>query len=130
MTHNYEPAPPPRTVPAAATDFLANERTFLAWIRTALTIIGLGFVVAKFGLFLRVIATGSSGGSSPLSEIIGVTLVLAGSLLVGIAWVRFRSVQQELLAGAYVSRGGMELLLAAVMVGVGVVLAMYLLLTG
>jgi uncharacterized membrane protein YidH (DUF202 family) len=34
-------------------EYLANERTFLAWLRTCIAIIGLGFVVARFGLFLR-----------------------------------------------------------------------------
>jgi putative membrane protein len=38
------------------TDHLANERTFLAWVRTALGMIGLGFVLARMGLFLRQIA--------------------------------------------------------------------------
>jgi putative membrane protein len=33
-------------------DYLAEERTFLAWIRTSLALIGFGFVVARFGLFL------------------------------------------------------------------------------
>ncbi len=32
---------------------LAAERTFLAWIRTGLALMGFGFVVARFGLFLR-----------------------------------------------------------------------------
>lgn len=33
--------------------YLAAERTFLAWIRTGLSLMGFGFVVARFGLFLR-----------------------------------------------------------------------------
>ncbi len=37
-------------------DYLAAERTFLAWIRTGLALMGFGFVVARFGLFLREIA--------------------------------------------------------------------------
>src|SRR5260370_28907986 len=37
-------------------DHLANERTFLAWVRTALGLIGLGFVLARMGLFLRQLA--------------------------------------------------------------------------
>lgn len=40
-----------------ATEYLANERTFLAWIRTSIAIISLGFVVAKFSLWLRELAT-------------------------------------------------------------------------
>ncbi|HQT34040.1 MAG: YidH family protein [Thiobacillus sp.] len=39
-----------------ATEYLANERTFLAWIRTSIAIISLGFVVAKFSLWLRELA--------------------------------------------------------------------------
>jgi putative membrane protein len=38
---------------ANARDYLAAERTFLAWVRTALALMGFGFVVARFGLFLR-----------------------------------------------------------------------------
>ena len=42
---------------ASPSDYLAAERTFLAWIRTGLALMGFGFVVAQFGLmFLRVIA--------------------------------------------------------------------------
>jgi putative membrane protein len=43
------------------TDHLANERTFLAWVRTALGLIGLGFVLARMGLFLRQIAITTEG---------------------------------------------------------------------
>lgn len=39
-----------------AGEYLANERTFLAWIRTCIAIISLGFIVAKFGIWLREIA--------------------------------------------------------------------------
>lgn len=34
-------------------DYLAAERTFLAWIRTGLALMGFGFVVARFGIFLQ-----------------------------------------------------------------------------
>jgi hypothetical protein len=40
-----------------ASEYLANERTFLAWIRTSIAIISLGFVIAKFGVWLRELAT-------------------------------------------------------------------------
>ena len=35
-----------------ASEFLANERTFLAWVRTSVTILSFGFVVAKFNVWL------------------------------------------------------------------------------
>src|ERR687885_1337576 len=55
-----------------STQFLANERTFLAWLRTSIAIIGLGFVVARFSLFLRefgfVISQGSGHTNSSASQ--------------------------------------------------------------
>jgi putative membrane protein len=41
---------------ASPSDYLAAERTFLPWIRTGVALMGFGFVVARFGLFLREIA--------------------------------------------------------------------------
>ena len=47
--------PPVGEKPAAdLRDYLAEERTFLAWIRTGLTLMGFGFVVVRFGLFANV----------------------------------------------------------------------------
>ena len=61
--------------------YFAAERTFLAWIRTGLALMGFGFVVARFGLFLR-----ESAAASHASEIksygfsiwVGTAMVLAG----------------------------------------------------
>ena len=46
-------------------DNLAEERTFLAWIRTGLTLMGFGFVVARFGLFLEEIHIAQGGPGAP-----------------------------------------------------------------
>ena len=73
--------------------FFAAERTLLAWVRTAITIMGLGFVVAKFGLFLQYIAPDALHGKSPgVSLAIGLAMVLLGtatSLLAGIQFTLF-----------------------------------------
>ena len=65
--------------------FFAAERTLLAWVRSGLAIIALGFVVARFGLFLTLLAASSSAvpasfHSHGLSNLVGVVLVLLGSL--------------------------------------------------
>ena len=63
-------------------DYLANERTFLAWVRTAVAILALGFVVVKFGLLARELSAGTHVRSSRVSAPIGVALVLLGGTLV------------------------------------------------
>lgn len=78
--------------------FLAAERTFLAWIRTGLALMGFGFVVARFNLFLRMI---QARADTPLpahsgwSMWFGTLLVLLGvvvQVMAGFNYVRFVSV--------------------------------------
>ena len=72
--------------------FFAAERTLLAWIRTGLTVMGFGFVVARFGLFLKLLAAQHVAGespfhTSPFSSLVGISLVVVGSLtLISTAW--------------------------------------------
>ena len=64
--------------------FFAAERTLLAWVRTGLTIMAFGFVVARFGLFLRLLAAQQGQGvpeaelHNRLSNAVGIALVLIG----------------------------------------------------
>jgi putative membrane protein len=76
--------------------FFAAERTLLAWVRTGLTIMGFGFVVARFGLFLRVIAAQTAAGSSHapppsnFSNEVGIALVLVGVVCMTVSAVQHR----------------------------------------
>lgn len=75
--------------------FYAAERTLLAWVRTGLTVMGLGFVVARFGLFLRVLRHLPDDPPRLGSTLIGVGLVLLGSSAVGVAaWQHARFCQR------------------------------------
>ena len=65
---------------AGLSDYLAAERTFLAWLRTGLALMGFGFVVARFGLFLRALSINAQevAQTPHFSVWIGTALVLLG----------------------------------------------------
>ena len=80
----------------AYSDHAANERTFLAWVRTGLAVIAFGFVIEKFNLFIRAIAGGHGfdpgsrvRGLSSFSGYDGFVLILAGIGVVIFAATRF-----------------------------------------
>ena len=70
------------TTPDPATDlrvYFAAERTLLAWVRTAVTLMAFGFVIARFGLFLRLMHLEAAEGSSiGVSPVVGAALVWVG----------------------------------------------------
>lgn len=72
--------------------FFAAERTLLAWLRTGLTIIAIGFVVARFGLFIRLLSLQVEpphlGVSSLLSAGLGIAFVIVGSLAIFVAAIQ------------------------------------------
>jgi putative membrane protein len=74
--------------------FFAAERTLLAWLRTGLTLMALGFVIARFGLFLQLLSLQAPGGRPPghawISAALGVAFVLAGALASLFATIQHR----------------------------------------
>jgi uncharacterized protein (DUF302 family)/uncharacterized membrane protein YidH (DUF202 family) len=69
---------------AGAADYLAAERTFLAWIRTGLALMGFGFVVARFGLFLQALQIGQANlqlRPYSLSPWFGTALIVLGVIV-------------------------------------------------
>lgn len=110
--------------------YMAAERTFLAWIRTGLALMGFGFVVARFGLFLRELAL--AGAPSPqhpgLSVPIGVALILAGIVVVTAAGFRHRRYVRAIDEGRFRTAFGSRLGfgLAAFLALVGLAMAAYL----
>ncbi len=75
----------------------ANERTFLAWLRTAVSLIGFGLAIARFGLFLNQLQVTVAPGALLQrqffnSQNIGVSLVIAGILIILLAVWRYNRV--------------------------------------
>jgi putative membrane protein len=117
-------------------DHAANERTFLAWVRTAVAIMGFGFLVEKFDLFVK--AAGGSLGLRPLgahSQIIGnvagLALFMLGGAMMVLAVVRFRQTARDIDSDADCPSVGarMDVALVTLLVLLGTILFGYLVYT-
>jgi putative membrane protein len=109
--------------------YFAAERTLLAWLRSGIAVIGLGFVVARFGLFLRMLREpGAPVHPSWASTILGSALVLAGSVVMFVAAGQHFRFMRELGAAERPRSYWMWLpLLFALAIGsIGLLLAMHL----
>ena len=83
------------------TDHAANERTYLAWVRTAIAVMAFGFLVEKFDLFLEVAAQSLSGQqptalNQAVGDVAGLLLILLGGAMMVVATMRFRQVSKDI----------------------------------
>jgi len=116
---------------------MANERTFLAWIRTSLGIMAFGFVVERFALFMRQISyfIGKSVGhpgiagalpSPGYSSFFGIFLVGLGALMAFFSFIRFWRVGRQIEEDTYKPSKILNVLLAVSVLAAGIFLIFYL----
>jgi putative membrane protein len=112
-------APPPPS--ASVRDHLANERTLLAWVRTALTIVGLGFVMGR-------LLVEEAGERDPFLTAASVVLVVLGGVASLLAARRFLRTQREIDTGDFRPASQLDIALAGGVAVAAVILAVSLLL--
>ena len=114
-------------------DHAANERTFLAWVRTAIAVMAFGFIVEKFDLFLEIAAPSLAGRAlsvpgQEFGNIAGLALIVLGTAMVAIAAIRFlataKAIDSEQLDRGPGSR--IDVTLASLLVLLGCALFVYL----
>ncbi len=118
---------------------MANERTFLSWIRTSIAIMAFGFVVEKFAIFVKQVAyflskasaAGVSVEPAPqrgfgYSSIFGIVLVGLGALMGVLAFIRYKKVEKQIDEDTYRSSLILDILLALSILAIGIFLVVYL----
>jgi putative membrane protein len=122
-------------------DHAANERTFLAWVRTAIAIMAFGFLVEKFDLFVSVTSREMAEkqaaanppviGGQTLANIAGLVLILLGGATLVLAIVRFRKTASDIDSADRRQGPGerLDVTLGGLLVLLGAAMAVYLVYT-
>ena len=114
-------------------EHLAAERTFLAWIRTSIAVISLGFVVSKFGVWLRELSDRLNPGAdvhrSSASLPMGVALMAFGGVLALLALWHYHVVNVSIEQGQVRPNRALVVTVALAVAFLSVLIILYLLLT-
>jgi putative membrane protein len=108
-----------------ATEFLANERTFLAWIRTSIALIGIGAALTKLSPILhaeRRLTVGSS-------LVAGIAMMVFGAVITGLAAWRYHVVNLAIERGQVKADRGLILLVTILVVVLAAAMSVYMLVT-
>lgn len=110
-------------------DRLANMRTILAWVRTSVAVMALGFVVAKFGIVLDELPGHRHALDLRLAAVTGTVLVVTGAVLLLLATTEFLAVDRAISRGKVYFRRTSVLALTLLLTAAAVVLSVYLIIT-
>jgi len=109
---------------------MANERTFLAWIRTSIGVMAFGFVVEKFALFLKqvsyILGKEAQAPSRGYSSTFGIFLIGLGALMGVLAFIRYKKVEKQIDEDTYQPSLILDVLLAMSVLAIGIFLIVYL----
>jgi putative membrane protein len=113
------------------TDHAANERTYLAWVRTAIAVMAFGFLLERFDIFLSY-ATRESGQRlaglhTRASEWVGLMLLLFGAIIVLLATLRFYRNRKLIDSEDNLTYGGtfFERMMATALIAMALFLVVY-----
>lgn len=110
---------------------LANERTFLAWVRTAIAMMGFGFILVKFSLFLKQLSLVAGEkiiihSQKGYSGLTGILLVAAGVLTLLMSYINYQKTKKQISRNTYGGNSTMLLTLTVSLIALSVFLIYYL----
>jgi inner membrane protein YidH len=115
--------------------YLANQRTFLSWVRTSIALVGLGFAIERFSIFLqqfRLIAdpdtTGNAASATAheYSALIGIGMIVVGTGLTIYALKNYLDSNKTIASGRYVPKNAIIYTASATIIGLGIIMIIFL----
>ena len=115
--------------------YLANQRTFLSWVRTSIALIGLGFAIERFSLFLqqfRLIANPDTTGNAAsatahdYSALVGIGMIIMGTGLIVYALKNYLESNKTIASGKYMPKNAIIYTASATIIGLGIVMIIFL----
>ena len=116
--------------------YLANQRTFLSWVRTSIALIGLGFAIERFSIFLqqfRLIAdpdTASNAAASATahqySALVGIGMIVIGTGLIIYALKNYLDSNKTIASGRYMPKNTIVYTASATIMGLGIIMIIFL----
>lgn len=115
--------------------YLANQRTFLSWVRTSIALIGLGFAIERFSLFLqqfRLIANPDTTGNAAsatahdYSVLVGIGMIIVGTGLIVYALKNYLESNKTIASGKYMPKNAIIYTASATIIGLGIIMIIFL----
>ena len=114
--------------PNRARDHLANERTFLAWVRTGVATVVFGFAIGRFAVAIRELmqVQGHAQTTPGVTAWLGLVSIIGGVVLILVGLARYRKTKIQLDTGTFEPAGFIVDLISVLLAIFGVALAIYL----
>jgi putative membrane protein len=116
--------------------YLANQRTFLSWVRTSIALIGLGFAIERFSIFLqqfRLIADPDTAGNAAASAtahqysaLVGIGMIVIGTGLIIYALKNYLDSNKTIASGRYMPKNAIVYTASATIMGLGIIMIIFL----
>ncbi len=115
--------------------YLANQRTFLSWVRTSIALIGLGFAIERFSIFLQqfrliadpdTTANAASATANEYSALIGIGMIVVGTSLIVYALKNYLDSNKTIALSKYKPKNAIVYTTSATIIGLGIIMIIFL----
>ena len=115
--------------------YLANQRTFLSWVRTSVALIGLGFAIERFSIFLQqfrliagsdAIGNTSSATAHEYSALVGIGMIIVGTSLIVYALKNYLDTNKTIASGRHMPKNAIVYTASATIIGIGLIMIIFL----